>query len=271
MSEEPEQKHDFSNWLAYFEDEEGKMIDADHFPLERNIELLIALDKFSTDFDEYVEDVLYRIETLRANRLFSIYHYGTADMSVAERARVIAYLWQLELELVEGTHIQEAFKIGKPSNRINSQMSRVLGLGLGVFCEDCGKPVGITSRKAYQSIIQNPVCKSCQGKRRWAEMEATSEQSRAQARQREAITEQRLHELKTMPYHEYLRTPEWHEKRNAAIKRAKWRCQICNSTGQLNVHHRTYERRGAEYNQDLIVLCADCHQLFHDQGKLAMD
>jgi len=49
----------------------------------------------------------------------------------------------------------------------------------------------------------------------------------------------------------------------AALKRAKYSCQLCNSKDNLNVHHRTYERRGHELASDLIVLCKQCHKTFH--------
>jgi len=83
--------------------------------------------------------------------------------------------------------------------------------------------------------------------------------------------DKRRNELKFMPYREYLRTNEWLERRMRAIRRAEHRCQACNTTGRLNVHHRTYERRGSEHDEDLIVLCAGCHQIFHSHGKLAKD
>lgn len=76
----------------------------------------------------------------------------------------------------------------------------------------------------------------------------------------------RERELRTMPYAEYLRTPEWAERRHAALERAGWRCQVCNTDLNLQVHHRTYARRGAELPGDLTVLCAGHHALFH--GKI---
>jgi 5-methylcytosine-specific restriction endonuclease McrA len=75
--------------------------------------------------------------------------------------------------------------------------------------------------------------------------------------------QERLYVLKTMPYREYLKTPEWQERRKAAYRRAQNRCQLCNNTGVLNVHHRDYTRRGNELNSDLIVLCDKCHKKFH--------
>lgn len=74
--------------------------------------------------------------------------------------------------------------------------------------------------------------------------------------------------LHTLPYAEYLLTPHWQNMRRGALERAQHRCQVCNASKGLHVHHRTYERRGYEHNEDLIVLCEGCHQLFHDHGKL---
>ena len=82
------------------------------------------------------------------------------------------------------------------------------------------------------------------------------------------LEEERRWELGLMPYDEYLQTPEWQEKRAEAHARADGRCQVCNSLGPLDVHHRTYEHRGSEREDDLIVLCRDCHELFHRFGRL---
>lgn len=75
-------------------------------------------------------------------------------------------------------------------------------------------------------------------------------------------TNHRLSELKSMPYPEYLQTPEWAKKRDKALRFAGYRCQLCNSPKSLNVHHRTYERKGHELMGDLTVLCNDCHTTF---------
>ena len=66
-------------------------------------------------------------------------------------------------------------------------------------------------------------------------------------------------------YYEYLRSAEWQGKRFAAIQRARNRCQVCYSDGNLDVHHRTYERLGDELASDLTVLCRTCHTTFHSR------
>ena len=73
--------------------------------------------------------------------------------------------------------------------------------------------------------------------------------------------------LRTMPYDAYLRTGHWRHVRVLALRRAGGRCQVCNDVGSkgkpLDVHHRTYERRGNERAEDVIVLCRRCHELYH--------
>lgn len=70
--------------------------------------------------------------------------------------------------------------------------------------------------------------------------------------------------LASMPYVEYLKTEHWQRVREGALVRAEHRCQLCNTTEFLNVHHRTYENRGAEKDSDVTVLCKPCHERFHD-------
>jgi 5-methylcytosine-specific restriction endonuclease McrA len=73
-------------------------------------------------------------------------------------------------------------------------------------------------------------------------------------------------------YREYLASPGWRAKAEAMLWIAGYRCQVCNThrdEATLDVHHRTYERVGGERPGDLIVLCRDCHELFHAGSKPA--
>lgn len=73
----------------------------------------------------------------------------------------------------------------------------------------------------------------------------------------------RVHLLRSMPYSDYLQTPEWAEKRQLALARDGYRCRVCNEREHLHVHHRTYIRRGNEDLDDLTTLCESCHDHFH--------
>jgi 5-methylcytosine-specific restriction endonuclease McrA len=65
-------------------------------------------------------------------------------------------------------------------------------------------------------------------------------------------------------YRAYLQSPEWQAKRKDALARAGHRCQISAAHhGPFDVHHNSYDRLGAEEPEDLVVLCRECHKLFH--------
>lgn len=69
-------------------------------------------------------------------------------------------------------------------------------------------------------------------------------------------------------YDDYIQSKDWRERADAAKERAGHRCQVCNSTGQLDAHHRTYERLGSELPEDITVMCRTCHTLFHKSGRM---
>lgn len=67
-----------------------------------------------------------------------------------------------------------------------------------------------------------------------------------------------------MTYKQYLKTHHWQAIRKQAIEYAEYKCQLCNNSKNLDVHHNTYENLWNEKLRDLIVLCKKCHNLFHD-------
>jgi hypothetical protein len=98
--------------------------------------------------------------------------------------------------------------------------------------------------------------------------------------------------LAAMPYQQYLNTRHWRWRRRRALWLADDRCEHCgrqpfdrtelvdlDETDEyaferlkvrrarfarwLEVHHLTYDRRGCEDDDDLIVLCDQCHELAH--------
>lgn len=70
-----------------------------------------------------------------------------------------------------------------------------------------------------------------------------------------------------MDYAEYLQSPEWWAKADAAIRRARGACERCGRPAQ-EVHHKTYERLFCELDDDLEALCVRCHRLEHRRLSL---
>ncbi len=71
------------------------------------------------------------------------------------------------------------------------------------------------------------------------------------------------YDTRKMAYPRYLQTPEWQAIRQMALDRDGHRCVECGSTEQLQVHHKTYARRGHEKRRDLVTLCDRCHKARH--------
>jgi hypothetical protein len=148
-----------------------------------------------------------------------------------------------------------------------------------IRCLDCDAPIHPQGRYHFQEMLryveafnENPGllreflytglhCEECtlERKDRWGK-----EWVRQELQYRRLLLE-----LRAMPYKEYLQTPHWKHRREARVRAAGHRCQLCNSGSvSLNVHHRTYERLGEELDGDLIVLCRACHSTFHEHRRL---
>lgn len=138
------------------------------------------------------------------------------------------------------------------------------GFPSGDFCLWCGKEFMYKSRSDRSETIRNGrknlglLCDDCR-KLYWAKGEG-------ERREREDLAAKQVATYKSMPYQEYLKTEHWQDIRKSALKRSRYRCQLCNSGGMLDVHHRTYERRGEELSSDVIVLCRACHSKFHGKS-----
>lgn len=72
-------------------------------------------------------------------------------------------------------------------------------------------------------------------------------------------------------YVEYMRSPQWKRKRHQVLVYWNHKCGMCYKPGKLQVHHRTYERLGHELITDLIPLCDECHDKFHDKTRAGME
>ena len=69
-------------------------------------------------------------------------------------------------------------------------------------------------------------------------------------------------------YYELLKTQEWKEKRLKILKRDNFKCLVCKSTKEFNVHHRIYigNRPPWKYhNSCLATLCRKCHESIHKE------
>lgn len=189
------------------------------------------------------------------------------NLTQKERLEMAKYLYWLDIgipteEISFNLLGIDRFKFNK---LINDSIS-------DIKCKICGEPILFTSKQKYKEFMVDcrkeykfcSICPDCKEKERevWRENVNRAEKE-SQLRYQEKIKY-----LKSLPYIEYLQTDHWKELRKKQLYKSNYKCQVCNKSGELNVHHRTYERRGEEAYSDLITLCEDCHNLFHNQGKI---
>lgn len=75
-------------------------------------------------------------------------------------------------------------------------------------------------------------------------------------------------DLKTMNYLKYRDSEHWKQFCKFALEHYGHACQMCGASNtKLDVHHKTYESRGEETIDDVLVLCRKCHiQYHHNKG-----
>jgi 5-methylcytosine-specific restriction endonuclease McrA len=57
---------------------------------------------------------------------------------------------------------------------------------------------------------------------------------------------------------------DYRELHRQVLERDDWRCQVCGSMQQLQVHHLEFRSHsGGDEEQNLITLCGGCHAQRH--------
>ena len=74
-----------------------------------------------------------------------------------------------------------------------------------------------------------------------------------------------LFELREWYRKYYLKSVWWDERRHRALELATYQCECCHSGGALHVHHLSYHNLFGEEDEDLMVVCHDCHSKAHEE------
>lgn len=63
-------------------------------------------------------------------------------------------------------------------------------------------------------------------------------------------------------YTVYMQSRKWMERKRRLFKKRGYTCEKCGADGSwlhLEVHHKNYDRLGHELDDDLLIVCRDCH------------
>lgn len=202
------------------------------------------------------EDLITHFKKLRHKRVIKLVEKIAAKISKQKHPEA----WASNLYWTDETIsriVQEAFKLA-----FNGRKLVPAAMQIEMPCNACGNITSVLCRSWHLarngSKGWNGLCAKCVEDKRSKRRE---EFENYKYKEIEWQKEQKL--LATMPYSEYLQTEHWKDIRIRALRKAGFRCQLCNNEGKLDVHHRTYERRGCEWSTDVIALCRKCHSKFH--------
>lgn len=92
------------------------------------------------------------------------------------------------------------------------------------------------------------------------------QRKKQQLKHAEAMADKR-HRMAAFPYHEYLKTTHWIQKRRQALNHHGQFCCVCRSTNNIQVHHKSYSNLWDEAMDDLEVRCEGCHANAHEEEK----
>jgi len=60
----------------------------------------------------------------------------------------------------------------------------------------------------------------------------------------------------------------YEELRLRVLRRDGWRCQVCGSRQNLELHHQQFRSHsGEDADHNLITLCMNCHSAVHGTGR----
>jgi 5-methylcytosine-specific restriction endonuclease McrA len=64
-----------------------------------------------------------------------------------------------------------------------------------------------------------------------------------------------------------LEAEPYQQLHQAILRRDRWRCQSCGRLANLQVHHlEARSQLGNDVEENLMTLCADCHNKVHRRG-----
>lgn len=73
-------------------------------------------------------------------------------------------------------------------------------------------------------------------------------------------------------YKVYIASEHWVKRKDMYFRNVSRKCAVCGSSKYINLHHAYYGEYGNERDEDLVPLCREHHEMFHEQfGKTKKD
>lgn len=66
-------------------------------------------------------------------------------------------------------------------------------------------------------------------------------------------------------HNRYLLTPAWRQRRTLVLQRSRGKCEGCGVKDAEQVHHLSYAHWKEEFLWELVAVCLECHERFHQR------
>ena len=99
--------------------------------------------------------------------------------------------------------------------------------------------------------------------KRWAKKFIAKVRGKQNKKRRKHKNWQKGKPLKPSQYRDYINSRRWSKRRRRYYARNPNTCKICGDKN-VHLHHITYKRLGMEEDEDLIPLCVEHHDAFHE-------
>jgi 5-methylcytosine-specific restriction endonuclease McrA len=70
----------------------------------------------------------------------------------------------------------------------------------------------------------------------------------------------------------HLDSEPYKQQRQEILRRDGWRCQLCGTRSNLEIHHMEFRSHGGDDSEpNLITLCASCHEQVHRHRQRSIE
>ena len=127
--------------------------------------------------------------------------------------------------------------------------------GFKYIGKDCVKPMSKEENEAWNKLR----------KKRIEENRLLSKKEKRRNARKIKVKKKKKKDLWWTKYNTYLKSPEWRSLREVIFKMRGRKCEKCESTEVLHIHHLTYKNVFNEKYEDLQILCKCCHEKEHNK------
>lgn len=120
-----------------------------------------------------------------------------------------------------------------------------------------------TSLANLQSEHCCELCDNCKEEQKIHQIKINAMMQAEYDRKQRMIASSNGDDLINMPYRLYLKTRYWLDFRKQVKEHYNHTCAKCGSVGNTDAHHVTYDNKGNETFEDIVLLCRSCHDELH--------